>query len=567
MHDVPEPELSSGPLEPSVTVTIGWASAAGCAWAVLGEVLPASVHTTIAADLVSSATLWTLGVLGGTAAGAVGGLLVVVAGERKRARALWVGFCSAAVLGTALAATVRVEPYEQLASPWWCVALAAAGLIGLADQLSARARVVALVPAFAWAGIAMGAGTSSAPVAGAPPPGAPSVLLITVDGLRYDRMNGPSGDAPHLRELARGGVVWTQARSPSPEVAAAAASALFGVQPDEVALGEERGRVPEARGLAEQLRASGWRTGGFVSSRLLHRDRGFGQGFRTYDDDLRWLRGLANTSLGRLIAALRPPPVERRADVTTAFAQRWILAAHEPWFAWVHLHDPSDVYEPPPPYDYRYYDPGSAGAGARDLPAGIPDAQRRAIAGQEDVELVRARYRGEVALVDDAIGDLIDALRQAGRLENTIVVLAGTYGESLGDDEVWFRHDTLTEATLRVPLVVVAPGRLAPGRRTLPTSLAGLTPAVVDLALGRGALRGVFHDEPQVVRSVLRAEGDRPAQVMLRGQRVAYRLTDGAPPSAEAWTVSDAGLTPLELDAARSALLRADAEAVLVRLR
>src|SRR5262249_50516 len=80
------------------------------------------------------------------------------------------------------------------------------------------------------------------------------------------------------------------------------------------------------------------------------------------------------------------------------------------------------------------------------------------------VEHVAALYDGEIAATDAAVGILLERL---ARLDPPpIVVLTSDHGASLGDHGYRFAHgEYLYESGLRVPLLVHAPGAVAPGTR------------------------------------------------------------------------------------------------------
>ena len=81
----------------------------------------------------------------------------------------------------------------------------------------------------------------------------------------------------------------------------------------------------------------------------------------------------------------------------------------------------------------------------------------------------RRAYYGAISYVDDQIGRLIDVLRQTGRLDNTVVILTSDHGDMLGERGLWYKM-SFFEGSVRVPLVVSAPGRFAPGRVSAPVS-------------------------------------------------------------------------------------------------
>lgn len=81
---------------------------------------------------------------------------------------------------------------------------------------------------------------------------------------------------------------------------------------------------------------------------------------------------------------------------------------------------------------------------------------------ESDVETLRGLYRAEVSSVDEHLGHVLDALKEGGLYEETIVVVTADHGENLGEtDELGNRrmgHEaSASEPLLRVPLVVANP--------------------------------------------------------------------------------------------------------------
>lgn len=113
-------------------------------------------------------------------------------------------------------------------------------------------------------------------------------------------------------------------------------------------------------------------------------------------------------------------------------------------------------------------------------------------------------YYASTSFVDAQIGRVLDGLREAGLVENTIVVLWGDHGFHLGDHGIWTKHTNYEQAT-RIPILVRAPGVSTPGSVTaqlaesvdlFPTlvDLAGLPPPKVPQALDGISLVPVLKD-------------------------------------------------------------------------
>ena len=104
-------------------------------------------------------------------------------------------------------------------------------------------------------------------------------------------------------------------------------------------------------------------------------------------------------------------------------------------------------------------------------------------------------------LVDQAIGRILDALDRSGQADDTIIVFTSDHGEMLGERGMWFKM-SMYEWSVRVPMIVSWPGRLAPGRVARNVSLVDLLPTL--LALGNtGAAQPVQAVEPLAGNSLL----------------------------------------------------------------
>jgi arylsulfatase A-like enzyme/Flp pilus assembly protein TadD len=276
------------------------------------------------------------------------------------------------------------------------------------------------------------------------PSSGPSVLLITLDTVRADRMGflgSGRGLTPALDALARGSVVFTLAYAQAPITTASHATILTGTFPPFHRVNDFGAPLPaSAPYLPDLFHKSGYRTAAFVGSLILDPRSGtapgFDRGFDSYDAGFRLRRPGED----------RYQTVERRGEEVTARALRWIGAAGPgPWFAWVHLYDAHDPYDPPGDLKQRF--------------AATP-------------------YDGEIAAVDPLVGRLAQA---AGRA--AIVAVAADHGEALGDHGEETHGLFLYDGALHVPLVVRLPqGRSAGVRVASRVRLADLAPTLLEAA-------------------------------------------------------------------------------------
>jgi tetratricopeptide (TPR) repeat protein len=117
------------------------------------------------------------------------------------------------------------------------------------------------------------------------------IVLITVDGLRADRLpayGGPAGATPNIDRLAERGIVFERAYTHSPLTLPAHAALVTGQLPFDNGVRDDGGYAlkDQARTMAGLLRNRGFSTGAAVSSFLLRRTTGVAQGFSFYDADI-----------------------------------------------------------------------------------------------------------------------------------------------------------------------------------------------------------------------------------------------------------------------------------------
>jgi arylsulfatase A-like enzyme len=231
----------------------------------------------------------------------------------------------------------------------------------------------------------------------------------------------------------------------------------------------------EVRSLAEILRDSGYRTAGTVANPLLESRFGFGQGFEHF-------------SMPPTIELLGPGMLEGSAVVREA--ERLLdVVGDDPFFLWLHFMDPHGPYFPPERYRALFDAQRYLRTGEGDLAIAKSNYGFRIVPAYQAVENrgspadYRARYDAEIRYTDDHVDAVLRALRSRGLLERSIVVLTADHGESLGEHDYYFQHGMLAyENSLRVPLLVRAPGLVPAGRRITPSiSLIDVAPTILDL--------------------------------------------------------------------------------------
>jgi len=106
--------------------------------------------------------------------------------------------------------------------------------------------------------------------------------------------------------------------------------------------------------------------------------------------------------------------------------------------------------------------------------------------GEGRFEDLLARYEAELAHTDQAVADIVQALEEAGALDRTILVVTADHGEEFLEHGFVEHAWTLYEESIHVPLILWAPGALAPGRAPEPVSLVDVLPTL-DRLIGLSA--------------------------------------------------------------------------------
>jgi choline-sulfatase len=157
----------------------------------------------------------------------------------------------------------------------------------------------------------------------------------------------------------------------------------------------------------------------------------------------------------------------------------------------------------------------------------------------EQVLTARHGYCAAISYLDERVGEVLAALDEAGLTESTLVVFTADHGEMLGERGLWYKMNFF-EPSIRVPLVVRAPGARGARRVADPVSLVDLAPTLIELAGDRegsgmdGASLLAYVDgrPPQAQRDVAGeylAEGVAAPLVMVRRGRFKLVCCDDDP--------------------------------------
>lgn len=299
------------------------------------------------------------------------------------------------------------------------------------------------------------------------------MLIYVIDTLRADGVGSygnPAASTPHLDALARQGVLFENAYANASWTRASVATLLTGLLPWHHGAESRDDRLPEvARTLTEIFAEQGYTTALVSANPNVGRVFGFQQAF---------------DEVSELFARSKPGLVQGRelvtpSDVVTGDAIAWLRGAPRPFFLVVLAIDPHFPYRPPPRHDpglHRAKDEpvlspadGTSAGGVR-----TPETERR----------TRELYQGEIAFNDESFGALVEAMKELGIWDDTIVVVTADHGEEFWEYGMGGHGKSLTEQVLRVPLIIRDPKNesLPPGTRTTRRiALVDLVPTLLGL--------------------------------------------------------------------------------------
>jgi arylsulfatase A-like enzyme len=345
-----------------------------------------------------------------------------------------------------------------------------------------------------------------------------NVVVIVLDTTRWRDVVPATRDgqpvAPTVASIGAEGVRYDSAFTPAPWTLPSHASLFTGTYPSTHgahAAHEHLDRdVPV---VTEAFQRAGYETVAVSNNTWVSEEFGFGRGFDTFhrnwqyvqtDTDLESivrneegierirslvpklfegnpLVNLANVAYGQFVA--------NGSDKGARHTNEWIcdwLGAREgdrPFFLFANYLEPHLEYRPPAEYA-RPFLPADA---TYEAAMAVPQEPWAYLAGEteisdEEFDLLRALYRGEIAYLDDRIGDLRSILRDHGAWEESVVVLAGDHGENVGDHGFMDHQYNLYDTLLHVPLVVRGGPFARGGVDDRLVSLTDLAPTLLDVA-------------------------------------------------------------------------------------
>lgn len=292
------------------------------------------------------------------------------------------------------------------------------------------------------------------------PARAPSVILVSLDTLRADRLGAygyPAARSPALDRIGAAGVVYEDAYSPSTWTVPSHASLFFGLHiPTTVTNLTQKNLLPKDtaianRPLASILRDNGYLTAGFTGGGFLSSAYDFPRG---HDVFLQYSQGRKPVT-GCMPERFDGPEVFRQAT-------EWLRAnGSQPFYLFVHTYD---VHDRCP-----FIMPGTS-----------PWEGFSALTPERHQELL-AYYDSLIARTDQRLAELMATLAGLERTDDTVVIVTSDHGDAFSEHGQRSHGCKLKpyEGLARVPLLVRGPQAPAGTRVAQPVSLIDVAPTIL----------------------------------------------------------------------------------------
>lgn len=255
------------------------------------------------------------------------------------------------------------------------------------------------------------------PPAEAPVATGPSVVLITLDTTRVDRLGAyghAPADTPVFDQLTAQGIRFDRAYSTIPLTTPSHASIMTGLYPPRHGIRNNGDAIlpEEATTLAELLSGVGYDTVASISAFVTTRVWNLDQGFTSYFDEI------------QTQGPRRRWGQERPADQVVDDLLGWMnerTQPSQPFFMWAHFFDAHHPHTAPEPY----------------------------LSAHEDA------YDAEIAFVDAQIGRLREAVEASAGDAGVIWVILADHGESFGGEHGEQSHGMyLFDPTMHIPFII-----------------------------------------------------------------------------------------------------------------
>ncbi len=359
----------------------------------------------------------------------------------------------------------------------------------------------------------------------------PNILWICTDQQRFDMLGcygNPHVKTPNIDRLAAEGVRFEHAFCQSPVCTPSRSSFLTGRYPRTTRCRQNGQSIPADEKLVTKVLADAGYACGLSGKlhisacdyRMYASEPRIDDGYRDFhwshhpapdwsgNEYIHWLeeKGVAYATTPREDCPYVMQGMPAEHHQTTWCAQKAIdfidkeKGSGQPWLFSVNMFDPHHPFDPPEEYLAPYLEklgeiplPNYREGELAEKSDWLNIDHRGAYGGlsgfdfesmsERDHRLVRAASWAMCDLIDVQVGCMLDALKQSGQWENTIVIFMSDHGELLGDHGAYLKGPFFYEPSVRVPLILSFPGgNLCPHSCDSLVELVDLTPTLIEAA-------------------------------------------------------------------------------------
>jgi arylsulfatase A-like enzyme len=295
------------------------------------------------------------------------------------------------------------------------------------------------------------------------------VILIQADTLRRDHLDAYGygrETAPTLRRLASEGVLFNNYTVQATWTKVSTPSLMTSLYPSSHGVTDFHHHLPaSANTLAESYRAAGYATVSYASVLFTGQFSNLHQGFEELHED----------------GSISTPGSSKTSREYVDRLQGWLERHRDvPFFAFLHVFDPHDPYEPRRPYDSLWADPARREEHERQSKEvrkfikeplrqlfGMPSRDELIEAGFDPEAYVaqdRNWYDGSIRGMDVEIARLVQTLRRLGLDESTLIVFLSDHGEEFHEHGRMFHGQSVYGELTQVPLFLRWPAGLPKGK-------------------------------------------------------------------------------------------------------
>lgn len=286
------------------------------------------------------------------------------------------------------------------------------------------------------------------------------VLLLTIDALRYDVIEGDEVETPNMKRIKEKGWDFKRAFANGRSTHQVFPGILYSSEDNEA------GEAPNRKSLSKCFQELDFHTIGITSNPYTSSYFGYDKGFDVFEDFVKPTKEKEESSTLFKLArgfvtkfdflyeyitsfnAKHSLPYERAETIN-----KEVLASIEEGerqFIWTHYMDPHAPYSPVKEYGEKYCPEEYKERGR------LTNVFQSDEISDEDGEKMRQLYLTEVKYLDDKIGELLDELEKLD--EEILIVFTSDHGEAFGERGC-YKHRDFFEFNIHVPLTFYQIGR------------------------------------------------------------------------------------------------------------